>query len=171
MGGYCMKRKPKPGPLLYITQPFTDVPRNKMQDVYTNRQKQQEIPLEVPKEETVKKNFFKVSLAKSDEVSLEADIIEELPERNLETKEEQKRSFKRVKSFKEMNIGERLEYLRNFPKALPPVPCVFQTAEKPYQGYLLDFNEQEVTIKLPNQSVEIIARSALTEVSMIGIKR
>ncbi|OLS41832.1 CotO family spore coat protein [Bacillus sp. MRMR6] len=166
-----MKRKKKRGPLLYITKPFSGVPKNNMQEVYTNRYVQQEMPLEVPREESVKKkNIFKVSLAKSDDL-LEKDIIEELPEQASQTKEEENRSFKRVKSFKEMDIGERLEYLRNFPKAFPPVPCVFRTDEKPYQGYLVDYNEQEVTIKLPNQSTEIIARNAITEVAMIGIKR
>jgi hypothetical protein len=171
IGGYCMKKKTKRGPLLYITKPFSGVPKNNMQEVYTNRHVQQEMPLDVPKEESVKKkNIFKVSLAKTD-APVEAATPAEMPEQASQTKAEEKRSFKRVKSFKEMDIGERLEYLRNFPKAFPPVPCVFRTGEKPYQGYLLDYNEQEVTIKLPDQSTEIIARNAITEVAMIGIKK
>ena len=59
--------------------------------------------------------------------------------------------FNRVKVFKEMNLIERLEYLANFPKALPPVPCVFITEEKNYQGYLVEYNDQEITIRIPNQ--------------------
>ena len=73
-------------------------------------------------------------------------------ENKAQTNQEKQRNFNRVKGFKEMNLIERLEYLANFPKALPPVPCVYYTEEKNYQGYLVEYNEQEITIRIPNQT-------------------
>jgi hypothetical protein len=66
---------------------------------------------------------------------------------------------------------ERLEYLENFPKALPPAPCVFYTEEKNLQGYLVEYNEQDVTIRFPNQTTETISLKNLKDVMMIGIKK
>lgn len=69
-----------------------------------------------------------------------------------------------------MNVCERLEYLGNFPKSLSPVPCVFYTEEKNYQGYLLSYTENEVTIQIPNQTSETIPANQITNVIMIGLK-
>ena len=92
-------------------------------------------------------------------------------EQSVQPKQEQARKFNKVKSFREMNLMERVEYLDNFPKALPQVPCVFYTEEKNYQGYLAEYNEQDVTIRFPNQTTETIPFKNLKDVMMIGIKR
>jgi ribosome maturation factor RimP len=54
---------------------------------------------------------------------------------------------------------------------LPPAPCVFYTEEKNLQGYLVEYNEQDVTIRFPNQTTETISLKNLKDVMMIGIKR
>jgi hypothetical protein len=165
-----MEKKTKRGPLLYVSQTFLDTPVKNMQEIFTNRQEVQ-LPLEEPKlEEESNKKVFEVSLAKTD-LPKESKVKEVKQEKKTQSNQEKQRAFNRVKGFKEMDLMERLEYLDNFPKALPPVPCVFYTEEKNYQGYLVEYNEQDVTIRFPNQTTETIPLKNLKDVLMIGIKR
>jgi hypothetical protein len=166
-----MEKKTKRGPLLYVSQTFLNTPMKNMQEVFTNRQEVQ-LPTEDPRleEEDNKKKGFEVSLDKKD-LPKESKAKAVKQEQSVQPKQEQARKFNKVKSFREMNLMERLEYLGNFPKALPQVPCVFYTEEKNYQGYLAEYNEQEVTIRFPNQTTETIPFKNLKDVMMIGIKR
>ena len=52
------------------------------------------------------------------------------------TKKQAMYSFNRIKGFKEMTILEKLNYLENFPKQLPPVPCIFMTNNSSIKGFL-----------------------------------
>lgn len=165
-----MEKKTKRGPLLYVSQTFLDTPVKNMQEIFTNRQEVQ-LPMEEPQqEEESNKKVYEVSLAKTD-LTKESKVKEVKQEKKTQSNQEKQRAFNRVKGFKEMNLLERLEYLDNFPKALPPVPCVFYTEEKNYQGYLVEYNEQDVTIRFPNQTTETIPFKNLKDVMMIGIKR
>lgn len=80
-----------------------------------------------------------------------------------------KPAFKRLKSFKEMGIVEKLEYLLYFPKQLPPVPCIVITATENIRGFVVDLTEENVDIKLMDQSIVTIKISTIQEVRMIGI--
>ncbi|MFP7295802.1 CotO family spore coat protein [Neobacillus niacini] len=166
-----MEKRTKRGPLLYVSQTFLNTPMKNMQEVFTNRQEVQ-LPIEEPviEEESNKKKSFEVSLAKTD-LPKETKDKDLKKDQSIQSKQEKPRTFNKVKGFREMNLKERLEYLENFPKALPPVPCVFYTEEKNLQGYLVEYNEQEVTIRFPNQTTETIPFKELKDVMMIGIKR
>jgi hypothetical protein len=166
-----VEKKTKRGPLLYVSQTFLDTPIKNMQEVFTNRQEVQ-LPIEEPQleEEGNKKKGFEVSLAKKD-LPKEPKEKAVKQEQRIQPKQDKPRAFNKVKGFREMDIMERLEYLENFPKALPPVPCVFYTEEKNYQGYLVEYNDQDVTIRFPNQTTEVIPFKNLKDVMMIGIKR
>jgi Spore coat protein CotO len=166
-----VEKNTKKGPLLYVSQTFLNTPVKNNQEVFTNRQEVQ-LPIEEPllEEEKESKKVFEVSLAKTDlpKVSKKKEVKEEI---KAQTNQEKQRNFNRVKGFKEMNLIERLEYLDNFPKALPPVPCVYYTEEKNYQGYLVEYNEQEITIRIPNQKTETIPVKNIKDIIMIGIRR
>lgn len=60
-----MEEKTKRGPLLYISQAFSGVPANNMQEVFTSKQ-ELELPVEElqPKEEKPKKKDLKSHLKK-----------------------------------------------------------------------------------------------------------
>lgn len=167
----CMEKETKRGPLLYISQPFSIQPANNMQEIFSSRQERQ-LPVEEPPQEVEvkKKKGFEVSLAKT-EITKETKKTENkkdaLPNKMLDSH----RKFNRVKGFKDMNLQERLEYLANFPSVLPPVPCVFYTEKKNYQGYLHEYNDHEITIQFQNQTTEIIPVSELKDIMMIGIRR
>lgn len=62
---FCVEEKTKRGPLLYISQTFSVVPANNMQEVFTSRQELQ-IPAEEPqpKEEKTRKKRLKSHLRK-----------------------------------------------------------------------------------------------------------
>ena len=150
-----MAKKKEQGPLLYIYQPFSRTPSLKMQDVYTNRQEKDQPQKEERMEEAV---------------PIEVTMSGNQKESQQET-EQQRFAFKRVKSFKEMNVKERLDYLMEFPKVLPPVPCVFYAKDKSYQGYLQDYRDQEIIIQFHDQTTKTIPLSSLRDVIMIGIKK
>lgn len=80
-----------------------------------------------------------------------------------------KPSFKRVKSFKEMTITERLEYLLNFPKQLPPVPCIVITINENVRGFVTALDGEKVELKLMDQTLTTINVHTIQEVKMIGI--
>nr|WP_263328310.1 spore coat CotO family protein [Neobacillus sp. Marseille-Q6967] len=165
-----MEKKTKMGPLLYISQPFTKSPANNMQEIFTNRQEVQ-LPVEEPQAEPEigRKKVLEVSLAKTETADRKPQEVKQVSKEQI--KQEVKRpAFNRLKGFKEMNIHERIKYLINFPKALPPVPCIFCTEEKKYQGYLLEQNEQEIQIKLPDQTTQAIPVEELKDIIMIGLK-
>jgi hypothetical protein len=164
-----MEKKTKRGPLLYVSQTFLETPVKNMQEIFTNRQEVQ-LPKEEPELEEERNKVFEVSLAKTD-LPKESKVKEVKQEKKTQSNQEKQRAFNRVKGFKDMDLMERLEYLDNFPKALPPVPCVFYAEEKNYQGYLVEYNEQDVTIRFPNQTTETIPFKSLKDVMMIGIKR
>jgi hypothetical protein len=166
-----MEKQTKRGPLLYISQPFSNQPANNMQEIFSNRQERQ-LPIEEPShvEEVKKKKGFEVSLAKTEKPK-ETKMMEIKKDTISDKKHDSHLKFNRVKGFKEMNLQERLEYLANFPKVLPPVPCVFYTEEENYQGYLLEYNDNELKIQFPNQSIEIIPVNDLKDIMMIGIRR
>ena len=75
-----------------------------------------------------------------------------------------------MKSFKEMNTIERLNYLVHFPKLLPPVPCVFVTKSRSVKGFLVKQTEDSIEIKQFNDQMMQISLRELIEVKMIGLK-
>jgi calcineurin-like phosphoesterase family protein len=101
----------------------------------------------------------------------ETVLIEETKAEDQHHEEKQHTSFKRVKSFKEMDIKERLDYLVHFPKVLPPVPCLFRTEKKNLQGYLQEYQDDQVTIQFHDQTTETISVHDLKDIMMIGIKK
>jgi hypothetical protein len=162
-----MVSKKSQGPLLYIHQPFTRTPTINMQDVFTNKHEQ------LQEEELIREeNKKKISGSKKGDFNEQIPIEVTKSESQQSVKVEKKRSsFSRVKSFKELDIKERLDYLINFPKVLPPVPCLFNTGEKSLQGYLSDYKDNQVTIKFHDQTTETIDVHELKDIIMIGIKK
>ncbi|WP_042455341.1 CotO family spore coat protein [Neobacillus dielmonensis] len=81
-------------------------------------------------------------------------------------------SLNKVKPFKEMSLTERIDYLLDFPKVLPPVQCVFYTNSAKYLGVLTGYEENQVVILVPNQTDTItIPVKELKNIIMIGIRR
>ncbi|WP_338472187.1 CotO family spore coat protein [Niallia sp. XMNu-256] len=79
-------------------------------------------------------------------------------------------SFKPVKSFKEMAIPDKLNYLSNFPKQLPPVPCIFITQNSSIKGFLLHSAEDFIEVKQFNNKKIELYTSDLINIKMIGLK-
>ncbi|MEH7336653.1 CotO family spore coat protein [Neobacillus drentensis] len=159
-----MPKKRSQEPLLFINQPISKTPSNQnMQEVYTNRHEREQQKEDNHKVET--KNKVKKE-AMPDDIVMEAAKKESKPQQ-----EKSQSIFSRVKPFKEMNIKERIEYLLNFPKVLPPPPCVIYTSENRYQGILIEYTDNRVTIQSPDQSTNTILLEDIKNVIMIGIKR
>lgn len=167
-----MSSKKSRGPLLYIYQPFTRTPSQNMQDIYSTKREKEQLKEEQQPVEKIEKEVSRKEIELVQEsIPIEVSKSEKKQTSSSQNGERHQFTFNRVKSFKEMDINERLEYLLNFPKVLPPVPCVFYAAEKSYQGYLVEYQDDLVTIKFHDQTTETIPIHELKDVIMIGIKK
>lgn len=77
-------------------------------------------------------------------------------------------SFQPLKSFKDMTIEERLEYLSNFPENSAPFPCEFITNTKRYKGNLLSYDERNVNISTFSGKEISILKTDLQYIRIIG---
>lgn len=159
----------------YLSQSGTKKMEGNMQVSYSakiSKQKQYKDLMEKKQKEEMlqemkdKKELTKESMEKQTPTVQEQ--IQNYQEQQVE-KNPRKPAFKRLKSFKEMGIVEKLEYLLHFPKQLPPVPCLVITTKDDVRGFVVDLTEENVDIKLMDQSVVTIKISTIQEVRMIGI--
>ncbi|MGG1676557.1 CotO family spore coat protein [Neobacillus sp. NRS-1170] len=173
-----MSKKRSQEPLLFTNQPISKTPSNhNMQEIYTNRherEQQKEDNHIVETKKRVKKEAIPDDIS-MDVTKKESKSNQEKSQSNQEKSQSNQKksrsSMSRVKPFKEMNKVERIEYLLNFPKVLPPAPCVIYTANNRYQGFLTEYADNRVTIQSPDQSSNTILLEDIKNVIMIGIKR
>ncbi|MDN3015056.1 CotO family spore coat protein [Paenibacillus sp. BSR1-1] len=159
-----MSKKRSQEPLLFTNQPISQTPSNhNMQEIYTNRHE---------REQQKEDNHIVETKKRVKKEAIPDDIAMDVNKKESKTNQEKiQSSMSRVKPFKEMNIVERIEYLLNFPKVLPPAPCVIYTAKNRYQGYITEYADNRVTIQSPDQSSNTILLEDIKNVIMIGIKR
>lgn len=171
-----------------LKKPLTDKENKRDKTLESNDNKHTEDhPVQSNEEETKAKSLSNIVM---DEGELQSKIQnEELPSSDIQdvinqyhkqdqndvpsaksTRKKQSYSFNRVKSFKEMNTIERLNYLAHFPKLLPPVPCVFVTKSRSVKGFLVNRTEDAIEIKQFNEKMLQIPIGELIEVKMIGLK-
>ncbi|AIM17450.1 hypothetical protein HW35_15420 [Bacillus sp. X1(2014)] len=167
-----MANKKGQGPLLFINQPFLRPPANKMQEVFRSKQ----VNFPSINEDNNNEEWKKKQVEKSEH----SGDVENMKTANSDLSNKDTSALKpvqrfptlnRVKPFKEMNVHERLEYLKNFPKALPPVLCVFYTAEQKHLGFLKEYEEDKVTIQFQNNTTQTFSAAEILNVVMIGIRR
>ncbi|MBT2688316.1 hypothetical protein J7I93_08995 [Bacillus sp. ISL-47] len=185
-----MAEKKEKQPLFYIQQPNFQFPETKMQTVYSsrkaeleNKNKQLETGSELHDHTTIEKHKNMIEDAAVEKVADKEKVQEAIEEFEASreekkeapsfafTTEKRKPSFQRVKGFKEMDTAERLDYLIDFPKQLPPIPCIFETEEKAIRGFLATKDKEWIEIKLFDESIEKISIQSLKEVKMIGLRR
>lgn len=174
------KQQKKREPFLFIQQPKLQPPQVKMQESYSIKQaekkRQEELKLQKKLENnTAQTEKKKKSKKRKEELPPSPEEVQETIEEYHEEKaaaEEEKNEYglRRLKPFREMEIQERIDYLSNFPKRLPPVPCLFRTIEKEWKGTLLEKKDKEIVIRLFDNSEEIILIKDLVEVRMVGLR-
>lgn len=189
------KQQEKKEPLLYIHQPVYKAPTVKMQESFSikeaerrkllllkQREAEKKPEIEKPEQKKRKspepKGEFKEGKSVEKETTLNLtpeEVQNTINEYNQshEKKEPEKRrnaqGLRRVTPFREMEIAEKLNYLYNFPRQLPPVPCLFQTKTNALRGILIEKSDEEIEVKLFDKTVKTIPIKELTEVKMIGL--
>lgn len=175
-----MMEKRQKGPLFYLQQPNLQLPKAKMQESYSSKraeiEKQSVTLAEENKFDKTTKEAEKKKGAEKRENNLKANDAQQGEKNNqssfeFQIKSKNKPSFQRVKSFKEMNILERLDYLIDFPKQLPPVPCIFEIEGNTLQGYLIGKTNEQIEIKQFDGKIETVHIQAIREVRMAGLRR
>lgn len=159
-----MSKKRSQEPLLFINLPSKTPSNYNMQEIYTNKHEKEQNN----NEDLNKKKLSPAKKEVSNEPMSNDTGKKEAP---VPHGKNATSSFSRVKPFKQMDLKERLEYLVNFPKVLPPVPCVLYTLDNKYQGYLTEFADNLVTIQFQDQTTKILPFEEIKNVIMIGIKR
>lgn len=161
----------------YLFQAGTKKMEGNMQVSYSakiSKQKQYKDLMEKKQKEEMlqeikeKKELTKESMEKQTSTPNVQEHIQNYQEQQVE-KTPRKPAFKRLKGFKEMGIVEKLEYLLHFPKQLPPVPCLVITTNENIRGFVVDLTEENVDLKLMDQTVITLKISTIQEVRMIGI--
>lgn len=174
-------------PLLYIQQPNISFPQANMQEVFTTRgtKKTEPASQDVPAEDNLlqEQAVEEEKGAGKEETShliTESKTAQEVLD-NYEIKQDsgqstfafsatRRASFNRVKSFKEMNLQERINYLYNFPQQLPPVPCIFESAEESIRGFLVGRTAEEIEVRKMDGTIIKMTIASLNSVKMIGLR-
>ncbi|MEH7346416.1 CotO family spore coat protein [Bacillus sp. JJ1532] len=189
-----MLKKNEKEPFFHILQPTIQFPKANMQEVYTNKKEEDDVtphsshtllePDEMEEKEGSPAHLHDSGEVQNEEVkesTKATEIIEEFEAENRETQEDKpftphikkmpSLSFKRLKSFKEMNTEERLNYLLNFPKQLPPVPCMFETDASSFRGVLIGKTEEMIEIKLLDGKTKELHIQSIKEIRMVGLRK
>jgi translation initiation factor 2B subunit (eIF-2B alpha/beta/delta family) len=114
------RRRKRMNPLLYIDQPAYEEVSNSMQDkfIFNDREQSEETENQQP-EETLVENSVAVDTLEIAEES--AEKIEEMEK----------------KSFKDMSIEEKIEYLEQFPASIVKIQYSFITSNQKVVGYFI----------------------------------
>ncbi|KAB2337233.1 hypothetical protein F7731_06335 [Cytobacillus depressus] len=193
-----MQKKKLKDPFFHISQPSGKVQQANMQEFFSTKvakkQSKAEPEAQMTKEKEIKKETKEEKL---EEIKLndipENQVIEEIIDSDkateiIENYEAEKvvedespfvshfkrmpsPSFKRLKSFKEMDTLEKLNYLVEFPKQLPPVPCVFETEGGAFRGILVEKTEDAIKIKSFDGKTNTLKIPSIIEVRMIGLRK
>ncbi|WP_057774170.1 CotO family spore coat protein [Cytobacillus dafuensis] len=189
-----MLKKKQKAPLFYIQQPVIQLPVGNMQEIYSSKRAENKLTMPAAysieentnlpssKEESFSSEIEVSELKKAEMVIKDSEMVQEvidsIEEKNInsssfESKPKMKLtpSFKRLKSFKEMNNLERIDYLKEFPKQMPPVPCIFETEENSWRGIFVGKNDETIEIKLLDGKSKSIEIQALKEIRMVGFRR
>lgn len=186
-----MEEKQK-GPLYYLQQPKLQRPKAKMQEFFSSKKAELEKRNEEGKpaaEKIMTKESERINeFTEKKQTELKGDALTKRENQikvnetqqegknnpvsfGFQIKNKNKPSFQRVKSFKEMNTTERLDYLIDFPKQLPPVPCIFETQENTLQGFLISKTNEQIEIKQLDGSIEKVQLEVLKDVRMAGLRK
>lgn len=180
-------------PLLYIQQPDFNKPKIMMQTIYVSPNSKGKSSREAVNEKKVSnhKDVTKYLVNTNDEVvdvillsensevqegrkehtseNIQA-IIEEYDSKYVYSEQHTSTGYpmNTIKSFKEMDINERISYLRNFPKKLPPVTCLYMTKDQLLRGFLVGKTDEKIEIKQLNQSIITLKIKEIIEIKMLG---
>ncbi|WP_165967151.1 CotO family spore coat protein [Jeotgalibacillus sp. S-D1] len=150
-------------PLLYINQPKFDCAKPSMQQVYqTTRSKEADSDAKIKKPASKKK--FSVEPLGHVKKEKNHTAHKEEPEEEMEIQEEtapkhdmKKPRFQQLKPFKDMDVEERLDYLKPFIGKKAPFMCMFVFSDKTHvRGVLESCDEEELCITV--KEGEIVTR-------------
>lgn len=171
------KKELKKGePLLYIHQPDFVKPELNMQDMYKTEDEKEEENLNETIDDTLKDPNSHQHIKTDDtdvhqqESKVEKELNNQIEIPKLPIKQLQPKNIggmKKVKSFREMDIEEKLRYLSSFPENQPPYPCEFITENQRYQGIVLSFNNGLASIKTFSDAVVNVTVSDVKAIRII----
>ncbi|MFC2949907.1 CotO family spore coat protein [Virgibacillus sediminis] len=162
------KRRFAKEPLLYIHQPSIGRPEAKMQYDYSTPKKAQSE--KVASEEQGNTSIAKI---RGDFLEEEQKALEEMG-KEVEQKKEKEPvkaneddSSENNKSFREMSIPEKADYLAEDPKFTPKKKCEVKTEERRHRGIITQVKDGIVYMRTGNRSRELTMEE-IKDIRIIG---
>lgn len=178
VGGDSMRKKTarKESPLLFQHTPPV---KENMQTIFSAKkaqrvkQKQRE---EIERTAMLESKKEKISEDDSAIGMIEtpAAVRDQIHEYHVEQAEQEtpvrQPAFRKLKSFRDMDVEEKLSYLFNFPKQLPPVACIVTVADgQQFRGFIIGKADKTVTVKLMDGEEITFFTKKINEVKMVGM--
>lgn len=157
-----------------VTEKKSQLDNEKKSEAKTDAKKPKKKKIHYLEELNEENGIFGAPIKKKEDEDLEtlenaSSAIKHEEQQDKPSKSQSGYFFQRVKSFREMNTIERLEYLHNFPKQLPPVPCLFQTENTAIRGYLNGKTKDKIDVLLFDKTLKTLSINELKSVRMIGL--
>ncbi|ENH95917.1 hypothetical protein J416_13574 [Gracilibacillus halophilus YIM-C55.5] len=174
-----MKRKRTHIPRVYVDQPHFIEPNPAMQYVYRTKKRSKATNLEsTDNNDPEKKKRQKTKRENGEErqmVHEDLDANETIgedsdqQEDHLHAGDDEKEMMKVKKRFKDMTLEEKVIHFANKPFHVPKAKCHIITEQKGYFGYIDDYQDDMVIIKLVNRARPIsIPFEQIEEIKLIG---
>ncbi|MFD3447360.1 CotO family spore coat protein [Microbacteriaceae bacterium 4G12] len=188
-----IERKDKQ-PLLYIAQPPFDETRLNMQrtfvikpevelqqDTHTEdlQHVEEQAELESSKELESAQMEIELTAAASESVVEDKEAVEEGTNKVTnqgeeaspqEQEEQQSDGSWKSKPFKEMSNTEKIGFLIHRPHYIPKVKCQIRTSRQAFIGYVLSYEDGDVTIKLLGSEKEVkVNQEEIVSIRLMGL--
>ncbi|WP_067729605.1 CotO family spore coat protein [Oceanobacillus damuensis] len=153
-------------PLLYIHQPSTGGTQAPMQHKYMSKKRKAKEDKAVEEEKPVKKKISRRTSSFQQEPATDKTAVAK--EEQIDKGSEETKSEKR-KSFKEMDIPEKIDYFTSRPAYAPQVRCEIKSKGKNYRGLITGFEENMVFVKVSNRKTPIsIPLDEIKDIQILG---
>lgn len=154
-------------PLLYIEQPTIQNPQVLMQSSYSTPKKADRSARVVKKKvnnRPHRRAQYFIDQLYDDEPSYQQENQQEIIE-----EEEESSQSPRHKKFSELSLREKVYYFINIPNYAPKIKCEIRTDEDKYRGFITDFKDNEVFIRVGRRSSSTkILFDDIQDIRMLG---
>lgn len=145
-------------------------PQENMQNFFSVRKSEMQSINELPLNKTRSFNMYRQEEFQWGSIAQFGNDEQEQEIEHEDHPNHQHSGLKPVKKFKDMDIIEKLNYLKTYPKHMPPVVCEYVTTERSYRGYFKQLENDELIILQLDQKPQMIQSDKILRINMLGFR-